>query len=341
VASAAESAAMRRAIELAAAPDVPLHPNPRVGCVLLAPDGTTLAEGRHRGAGTPHAEADALTAAGGRADGATAVVTLEPCTHTGRTPPCVEALVDAGVARVVFAQSEPSPAAGGGADRLRAAGVEVECGVLADEAAALNPHWSFAVARGRPFVTWKLAASIDGRSAATDGTSQWITSPTARADVHRLRGGCDAVVVGTGTVLRDDPRLTVRPDGTPLPADRQPLRVVVGCSEIPAGARVRDTSAPHLLLRTRDVGEVLAELHRRERRHVWLEGGPTLAGAFVRAGLVDEVVAYVAPVLLGAGQNALGDCGVTTIHDALRLRVSDLSLVGEDVRLTAVPLEVS
>lgn len=331
---------MRRAIDLAASPDAPLHPNPRVGCVLLSTDGSTLAEGHHRGAGTPHAEADALAAAGERARGATAVVTLEPCAHTGRTPPCADALVDAGVARVVFAQADPSTAAAGGSERLHAAGVSVESGLMSDEAVRLNPYWTFAVTRGRPFVTWKFAATLDGRSAASDGSSRWITSVAARRDVHRLRAECDAVVVGTGTVLTDDPQLTVRPDGAPLPADRQPLRVVVGRSEIPARARVLDESAPSVQLRTHDVAETLADLHRRERRHVWLEGGPTLAGAFWRTGLVDEVVAYLAPVLLGSGRHALGDSGVSTIDDALRLRVSDLSVVGEDLRLTAVPLEV-
>ncbi len=242
----AESAAMSRALDLAQSPGVPLGPNPRVGCVLLAPDGTTVAEGLHRGAGTPHAEIDALSAAGDRAHGATAVVTLEPCNHTGRTGPCAQALVDAGVARVVFAQADPNPLAHGGAETLRGGGVDVEGGLLADEARAVNRAWSFAHQERRPFVTWKLATTLDGRSAAADGTSRWVSSLPARRDTHRLRAACDAVLVGTGTVLADDPRLTVRDDDdVDLPREQQPLRVVMGRRELPPDRRVLDDSRRH------------------------------------------------------------------------------------------------
>jgi diaminohydroxyphosphoribosylaminopyrimidine deaminase/5-amino-6-(5-phosphoribosylamino)uracil reductase len=329
-----ELAAMRRALELAATPGVPLGPNPRVGCVLLARDGAVVAEGHHRGAGTAHAEVDALAAAGARARGATAVVTLEPCDHTGRTGPCSEALLAAGVARVVVAQLDPNPVAAGGAQRLRAAGVEVETGVLADEAAALNEAWTFAVTHGRPWVTWKAASTLDGRIAAADGTSRWITSAPARAEVHELRAAVDAVVVGTGTVLADDPHLAVRREGDVVDG-RQPLRVVMGRRDIPATARVLDGSAPTVHLRTHDPAEVLAELHAREVRHVLVEGGPTVAAAFVRAGLLDAVRWYVAPALLGAGAHALGDAGMSTIAEALRLQVVDVARVGSDVRIDA------
>lgn len=332
-----EVTAMRRALDLARTPGVPHGPNPRVGCVLLDPDGGVLATGYHRGAGTPHAETDALARAGSRARGAIAVVTLEPCNHTGRTAPCAQALVEAGVERVVFGQHDENPVASGGAAALRSAGVDVEGGVLASEAAEVNPAWSFAVRHRRPFVTWKYAATLDGRSAAVDGTSQWITSLAARRDVHRLRAECDAIVVGTGTVLADDPQLTVRgEEGEPVAV--QPLRVVVGRSEIPSDARVLEPVAETLLLRTHDPAEVLAELFARDRRHVWLEGGPTLAGAFLRHGLVDEVVAYIAPVLLGAGRHALDDAGISTITDALRLDVTDVTRLGPDLRLTGRPL---
>ena len=298
----AESAAMSRALDLAQSPGVPLGPNPRVGCVLLAPDGTTVAEGVHRGAGSPHAEIDALSRAGDRAHGATAVVTLEPCNHTGRTGPCAQALVDAGVARVVFAQADPNPLAHGGAETLRAGGVDVEGGLLADEARAVNRAWSFAHQERRPFVTWKLATTLDGRSAAADGTSRWISSLPARRDTHRLRATCDAVLVGTGTVLADDPRLTVRDDDdVDLPREQQPLRVVMGLREVPPDRRVLDDAAETVVLVTRDPGAALAELFERDLQHVFLEGGPTLAAAFLAAGLVDEVVAYVAPTLLGGG----------------------------------------
>ena len=329
-----EVAAMRRALELAATPGVPLGPNPRVGCVLLAPDGDVVGEGFHRGAGTPHAEADALVHAGEHARGATAVVTLEPCNHTGRTGPCSEALLAAGVARVVMAQTDPNPQAAGGAERLRAAGVHVVEGVLAEEAAALNEAWSFAVTHRRPFVTWKAAATLDGRIAAADGSSRWITGPEARADVHELRARVDAVIVGTGTVLADDPHLGVRRDGEVV-VGHQPLRVVLGRRDIPASARVLDGSAPSLHLRTHDPREALAELYARDVQHVLLEGGPTLAAAFVRAGVVDAVRWYVAPALLGAGANALGDAGMSTISAALRLQVTDVVRVGADVRIDA------
>jgi diaminohydroxyphosphoribosylaminopyrimidine deaminase/5-amino-6-(5-phosphoribosylamino)uracil reductase len=328
-----ERDAMRRALVLAATPGVPLGPNPRVGCVLLAPDGSLVAEGFHRGAGTPHAEVDALTRAGAAARGATAVVTLEPCNHIGRTGPCAAALVEAGVARVVFGQVDPNPLAAGGAGSLAAAGVEVTGGVLADQARALNEEWTFAVTHGRPFVTWTAASTLDGRIAAADGTSRWITSPAARADVHDLRSAVDAVVVGTGTVLADDPHLAVRHDGRA--AVRQPLRVVVGLRDIPDGARVLDDVAPTLHLRTHDPLAVLAELRERDVVHVLLEGGPTLAAAFVRAGLVDAVRWYVAPALLGAGTSALADAGMSTITDALRLSVTDVVRIGDDVRIDA------
>jgi diaminohydroxyphosphoribosylaminopyrimidine deaminase/5-amino-6-(5-phosphoribosylamino)uracil reductase len=327
---------MRRALDLAADPAVPLGPNPRVGCVLLAADGSVVGEGRHLGAGTAHAEVAALRSAGEATRGATAVVTLEPCDHTGRTGPCTRALLAAGVARVVFAQADTSPTAGGGADRLRAAGVDVEGGVLAARAARLNPEWTFALTNGRPHVTWKFAASLDGRVAAVDGSSQWITASPARADVHAWRARCDAVVVGTGTVLADDPRLTVRDAGDrPLPADRQPLRVVVGRSVLPPHARVLGEDATTLLVPTHDPAEVLAVLAGKGRSQVWLEGGPRLAGAFVAAGLVDRVVAYYAPLLLGAGPSALGPAGVTGLADGLRLRVSDVTRLGPDVRVVA------
>jgi diaminohydroxyphosphoribosylaminopyrimidine deaminase/5-amino-6-(5-phosphoribosylamino)uracil reductase len=339
---AAEVAAMRRALELARTPGVPLGPNPRVGCVLLAPDGSTVATGLHRGAGTPHAEADALSEAGDRARGATAVVTLEPCSHTGRTGPCAQALVEAGVARVVFAQTDTTPTARGGADVLRHAGVDVEAGLLADEARALNRTWTFAVEHGRPFVTWKLATTIDGRSAAADGTSRWVTSAAARRDTHRLRAACDAILVGTGTALVDDPRLTARDaDGRDLPRARQLLRVVMGLRPLPATSRVLDAAAETLLLRTRDPHEALAELRSRDRQHVLLEGGPTLAAGFLGAGLVDEVVTYVAPVLLGAGRSSVADLGITTLSDALHLDVTDVATVGAgpetNVRIAMTP----
>ncbi|WP_227466688.1 bifunctional diaminohydroxyphosphoribosylaminopyrimidine deaminase/5-amino-6-(5-phosphoribosylamino)uracil reductase RibD [Nocardioides dongkuii] len=342
--SEAERRAMTRALELAATAGVPLGPNPRVGCVLLADDGSTVAEGHHRGAGTAHAEADALARAGAAARGTTAVVTLEPCNHTGRTGPCAQALVEAGVRRVVFAQADPNPVATGGAQTLAAAGVDVEQGLLEDEARAVNREWSLAMERGRPFVTWKFATTLDGRSAAADGTSRWVSSRASRLDTHRLRARCDTMLVGTGTVAVDDPRLTVR-DEHDVPLPQQPLRAVMGERDLAADRRVLDGAAETVHLRTRDPHAALAALFARDRRHVFLEGGPTLAAAFLRAGLVDEIVAYVAPALLGAGLPAVGDLGITTVADAFRPRVTDVTVLppldGEqpDVRLTLAPEE--
>jgi diaminohydroxyphosphoribosylaminopyrimidine deaminase/5-amino-6-(5-phosphoribosylamino)uracil reductase len=345
--TAAEQAAMARALALAASPGVPLGPNPRVGCVLLDDAGVTVAEGHHRGAGSPHGEADALAQAGERARGTTAVVTLEPCAHTGRTGPCAVALRDAGVRRVVFAQGDPNPVAAGGAALLREAGVDVEEGLMVDEARALNRVWTFAVEKGRPFVTWKFATTLDGRSAAADGTSRWVSGRAARLDTHRLRALCDVMLVGTNTVEVDDPQLTVR-DEHDRPLPHQPLRVVMGERDLPATRRVFDAQAETLHLRTRDPETALKTLYARDRQHVFLEGGPTLAAAFVRAGLVDEIVAYVAPMLLGAGQQAVADLGITTIAAAFRPVVTDVTVLDgalldngaseqPNVRLTMTP----
>ncbi|WP_404382366.1 bifunctional diaminohydroxyphosphoribosylaminopyrimidine deaminase/5-amino-6-(5-phosphoribosylamino)uracil reductase RibD [Knoellia locipacati] len=309
--------------------------NPRVGCVLVGPDGEAVAEGWHRGAGTPHAEAAALAAAGGHARGATAYVTLEPCHHTGRTAPCSRALADAGVARVVYAVRDPNSPAAGGAAWLGEQGVTTEAGVLEAEATELNRTWLHRIRTGRPWVTWKLASTLDGRSAAADGTSQWITGPEARADVHDHRARCGAILVGTGTALTDDPQLTARhPDGSLR--EHQPLRVVMGQRDLPAGARVFDGAAGTVHLRTRSPREVLTHLSDREVHHVWLEGGPTVAAAFMADGLVDEIVAYVAPVLLGRGRPSVSDLGITTMADALRLQPTDTRIIGHDVRITAV-----
>jgi diaminohydroxyphosphoribosylaminopyrimidine deaminase/5-amino-6-(5-phosphoribosylamino)uracil reductase len=339
--SEAEHRAMRRALDLAKGVEMWPGPNPRVGAVLLGRDGTPIAEGVHRGAGTVHAEVDALASARTDAAGATAVVTLEPCNHVGRTGPCVQALVDAGVSRVVFGQTDPNRLAAGGAASLRAAGISVAGGLMAEQARDLNRAWCFAVEHGRPFVTWKFATTLDGRSAAADGSSRWVSSPAARRDTQRLRGECDAILVGTQTVLVDDPQLTRRDDSArALPRDQQLLRVVMGQREVPPDRRVRDAAADTLILATRDPHEAMAVLHEREIRHVLLEGGPTLAAAFLGCGLVDEVVCYLAPILLGAGRSAIGELGIETIGAALHLDVTDVTTLdgqsGEDtdVRLT-------
>ncbi len=331
-------AAMETALALADGVRGTTSPNPPVGAVILDADGRVVGTGATQPPPGPHAEVMALREAGERARGGTAVVTLEPCSHHGRTPPCTGALLDAGVSAVWFAVSDPHPAASGGAEVLRAAGVAVESGLLADRVAA-GPlrAWLHRERTGRPHVTWKYAASLDGRVAAVDGTSRWISGPTSRAQVHGLRQRVDAVVVGTGTVFADDPWLTVRGEDGRL-APRQPLRVVVGTRGIPEGARVLDSAAETVVFATRDPDEVMAGLAERGVVDVLLEGGPTLAGAFVRAGRVDRIVAYVAPSLLGAGPAALGPAGVSTITEAHRWRVEGVTMSGEDVRIDAVPV---
>ncbi|MFI1954104.1 bifunctional diaminohydroxyphosphoribosylaminopyrimidine deaminase/5-amino-6-(5-phosphoribosylamino)uracil reductase RibD [Streptomyces xinghaiensis] len=358
---------MRRAVTLAARGTGSTSPNPVVGCVILDAAGEPAGEGYHQRAGGPHAEIHALRAAGERARGGTALVTLEPCDHTGRTGPCTGALIDAGIARVVYAVADPHDEAAGGAATLAAAGIEVERGLLAAEAEEVNLPWLTSVRRRRPFVRWKYAATLDGRTAAADGTSRWISSPASRADVHRLRAEADAVIVGSGTARADDPQLAVRhPDlldtlGAGL---RQPLRVVVdsNASAVRPGARVLDGSAPTLVAVAEDadaahleglvpvvrlprapggrglsIPMLLRTLYEREVRSVLLEGGATLAGAFVAARSVDQVVGYLAPALLGAGPAVLADAGIGTITDALRLDVTGVDRLGPDLRITAVP----
>jgi diaminohydroxyphosphoribosylaminopyrimidine deaminase/5-amino-6-(5-phosphoribosylamino)uracil reductase len=334
----AERQAMARARELGAAALGTTSPNPPVGAVILAADGTPVGEGATAAPGGPHAEIEALTQAGERARGGTAVVTLEPCAHTGRTAPCADALIAAGVARVVVAVPEPTELAGGGAERLRQAGVVVELGVEEAEAqAGALGAWLTGVREHRPFVVWKAAATLDGRVAAADGTSRWITGEQARAAVHRLRATCDAVVVGSGTALTDDPQLTVR-DADGRPAARQPLRVVVDRrGRLPATARVLDDVAPTLVSRAATPADLLAELFERDVRRVLLEGGPTLAAAFLREGLVDEAVVHLAPTFLGSGPSLVGDLGISTIGDALSLALVDVTPLGGDVQVRLRP----
>ncbi len=342
-ASDAEVAAMRRAIELAARGAATALPNPVVGCVVLSPAGAVVGEGWHQVYGGPHAEVNALAAAGSAARGATAVVTLEPCNHTGQTGPCSLALIDAGITRVVIANVDPNPAAAGGIRTLRDAGIDVNTGVLADEAADVNRVWLTSLANQRPFVTFKAGVTIDGRVAAADGTSKWITSAESRADVHLLRQRVDVMMVGVGTVLTDDPQLTVRdPEGSLL--GPQPLRVVVDSrGRTPPTAKVLDDRAPSWMATAAlvgadadgrvDLARLLDELWKLRLRHVLLEGGPRLAAAFLDAGLIDEVILYQAPLILGAGTAAVSGGAVRTLAAAHRFELREITRIGQDVKL--------
>lgn len=324
--------AMRHALTLAANGPA-LGANPQVGCVLLDADGTIVAEGWHRGAGTPHAEVDALSKVED-ATGLTAVVTLEPCNHTGRTGPCSLALIAAGVAKVVYAVSDPGQASAGGAQTLRDAGVSVEGGVLAEEAEEFQHVWLTAARNGRPYVTVKWASTLDGRAAASDGSSQWITGTAARQRVHEQRAASDAILVGTGTVFADDPTLTARGDAGELMPD-QPLPVVVGERHIPGDAKLWDHPRGGVESGTRNLDEVLAWLFEQGIRRVYVEGGPTLASSFIAAGLVDEYLVYLAPKLLGGDKLALGDLGISSIGAARELRIRSVEQLGDDLLITA------
>lgn len=360
--------AMRRALSLARRSPAD-NPNPQVGCVILDPEGRIVSEGWHRGAGTPHAEVDALSRVPAewrsRARELTAVVTLEPCNHTGRTGPCAVALSTfgtgeaTGIGSVVYALGDPGDASSGGAETLRAAGIDVMSGVLAGEARALLAPWlarqaalsgdessraGSAPASPRPHVTVKWAQTIDGRAAAADGSSQWITGADARGDVHRRRAEADAILVGTGTLLADDPALTARAEtgGLLVPAHEQPVPVVVGHRDIPDHARVRQ----HPALASRgleaplqysgdDLVAMLTDLHSRGFRRLFVEGGPSIASALLAAELVDEVLIYLAPSLLGGPRTALGDIGITTMSEIKRLRIVHTAQLGADLLIKA------
>jgi diaminohydroxyphosphoribosylaminopyrimidine deaminase/5-amino-6-(5-phosphoribosylamino)uracil reductase len=328
-------AAMRLAIEQSYQVKGSTYPNPPVGAVIVDQEGRVVGVGGTAPVGGDHAEVVALRRAGRLAAGGIAVVTLEPCNHYGKTPPCVNALIEARVGTVVYAVTDPNGIAGGGAGRLSAAGVQVKSGVLAEQVAA-GPlrEWLHKQRTGMPHVTWKYASSVDGRSAAADGSSKWISSEASRMDLHRRRASADAIVVGTGTVLADDPALTARLADGSL-AEKQPLRVVVGMREIPAEAKVLNDDSRTMVIRTHDPMEVIKALS--DRTDVLLEGGPTLAGAFLRAGAINRILAYVAPILLGGPITAVDDVGVSNIAKALRWRFDGIDRVGPDLVISLVP----
>lgn len=365
--SAVDQAYMARALELARKGLYSTHPNPRVGCVVVK-DGVVIGEGWHVRAGEPHAEVHALRQAGDNARGATAYVTLEPCSHFGRTPPCADALMKAGVARVVAAMQDPNPqVAGQGLLRLAEAGIEVACGVLEAEAREINAGFIKRMETGLPFVRVKLAMSLDGRTAMASGESQWITGAAARRAVQRLRARSSVVLSGADTVLLDAARLTVRPDElgldaeqTALAAARQPLRVLVdGRLRVPTDAAFYQ-AGPALVASCAerdgfavegrellvlpgadghvDLAKLLAELGARGANEVLVEAGPRLAGAFARLGLVDEYRIFVAPRLLGSSARPLLELPLEKMAEARELKIVDIRAVGDDWLVTARPV---
>jgi diaminohydroxyphosphoribosylaminopyrimidine deaminase/5-amino-6-(5-phosphoribosylamino)uracil reductase len=293
---------MQRAIELAQ--NGPSSHNPRVGAVIVR-EGEIVGEGFHLGAGTAHAEVVAIENAGSLASGSTIYVTLEPCAHYGRTGPCTEAIIEAGITSVVFSQSDPSAEAGGGSQYLRELGIEVEEGVALEQSLKLNREWTHWATYGTPFVTWKFAQSLDSRVSARFGERTAVSGPESHEATHKLRECVDAIVVGSGTMRIDDPELTAR-DAHGIPANKQPLRVIVGLSEIPVDAKLYTSDGGEILhVRSRDIAQVMKDLMQRDVRQILLEGGPTLAKAFLDAGLVNEVVTTISPVTWGAGPSAL------------------------------------
>jgi diaminohydroxyphosphoribosylaminopyrimidine deaminase/5-amino-6-(5-phosphoribosylamino)uracil reductase len=357
-----DEAYLERALGLAERGRGLTSPNPLVGAVVVA-GGRIVGQGFHEGPGLPHAESVALVEAGESARGATLYTTLEPCDHFGRTPPCTRAIVGAGIARVVSALGDPNPIVDGrGFAALEAAGIEVRTGVLAEEAARQNEAYLKHVRTGLPFVTWKMAASLDGKVASRDGTSRWITGEAARADVHRLRAAADAILVGAGTALVDDPSLTVRDPGY---RGRPPLRILVDArGRVPETGDLFDEAAPTMVATTGEaprerreawrargaevveyepegggvpLPQLLADLGKRDVQSVLLEGGPTLAWSMVEDRAVDKVVVYLAPKLIG-GEDApgvLGGRGFAPIAQAMQLRVASFDRVGEDLKVEA------
>ena len=369
--SAADRSWMSRALMLAERGLYTTEPNPRVGCVLVA-DGEVVGEGWHVRAGEGHAEVNTLAQAGERARGATAYVTLEPCSHFGKTPPCADALIKAGVSRMVAAMQDPNPqVAGNGLQRLREAGIAVECGLLEEQARALNPGFIKRMQQGLPWVRVKLAMSLDGRTAMASGESKWITGPAARSDVQRLRARSGAVVSGADSVLLDDSALTVRASELGLPSDeaaaaaeRQPLRVLVdSLRRVPLEQRFFREAGPSLVISTSaeqaaddylaagsellavpgadgkvDLQAVLQILAERGCNEVLVEAGAGLSGAFWRAGLVDELIVYMAPRLLGSQARPLMQLPFESMSEAMDVAVTDMRAIGQDWRITARPI---
>jgi diaminohydroxyphosphoribosylaminopyrimidine deaminase/5-amino-6-(5-phosphoribosylamino)uracil reductase len=323
----AESA-MARAIECARLGLGKTFPNPIVGAVITSATGELISEGFHQGA--DHAEVVAIKAAKVIPAGSIIYVTLEPCNHQGKTPPCTEALISAGIAKVVYAVSDPNPIAAGGAERLRNSGIEVVAGLLESEAAFDNRAWLTKIAKDRPRITWKIASTMDGKVAAADRTSKWITSELARADVALLRSQADAIVTSTSTVKADNPLLTSKGAG------RNPVRIVMGSSEIATNSQILNSDAETLVIKSRDLQELITTSKARGFNQLLIESGPTFGTALLKAGLIDEVVLYQAPTFFGSGTPSISDLGVSTISQRLDFEIADVEIVGADLKITLI-----
>ena len=320
---------MQRAIALSENGLGRTAPNPIVGAVIVGTDGSVIAEGFHdRHKSADHAEVVALKIAGEKARGATMYVTLEPCNHTGATGPCTQAIIDAGIKSVVYAVTDPNTVASGGAAALKAAGIEVVAGVGEDEASYSNRAWLTKILKGRPFITWKVAATLDGKVAAADGTSKWITNDASRADVQKVRRSVDAIMVGTQTVIADNPYL-VPHDGA---ATKNPLRIVCGTQELQKSANVFNDAAPTKVIASKDLKVIAAEVLATGVNHIVLESGPTLATAMLQAGMLDELMLYQGASVLGAGKSFVADLGISTIENAMSMQRISTETFGNDVK---------
>jgi len=305
-----------------------VFPNPIVGAVILSPNGEVISEGFH--AGGDHAEVVAIKAAAFIPVGSTLVVTLEPCNHEGKTGPCTKAIIEAGISRVVYAVGDPNPEAAGGAEALRKAGIEVIAGLLNDECAFDNRDWLTKISKSRPRFIWKIASTMDGKICALDGSSQWITGEKSRADVAKMRSQADAILVGTGTTLADNPGLTSKGLG------RNPVRIVMGIREIPDNYKVKDSQIETIFIKSREIAELITFVNGRGFNRVLVECGPLLGSALMRQRLVDEVVLFQSPTFFGSGTNFLADIGVTSISERRDFDINEVELIGSDCKTTLI-----
>jgi len=320
--------AMARAIECATFGLGKTFPNPIVGAVITSATGEFISEGFHQGG--DHAEVIAIGTAKEIPAGSVIYITLEPCNHHGKTPPCVDAIIAAGIKKVVFAVTDPNPVATGGTERLQESGIEVKSGIGEVQARLENRAWLTKIGKSRPRITWKIASTMDGKVAATDGSSKWITGEIARADVARIRSQADAIVTSTATVIADDPLLTSKGLG------KNPVRIVMGITELSSNSKILGTDAETVLIKSRDSKDLISLVKVRGFNQILIESGPTLGTALLRADLVDEIILYQAPTFLGSGKASIGDLGISSISDRLDFEIADVEILGADLKITLV-----
>ncbi len=326
-------AAMARAVDCARLGLGKTYPNPIVGAVITSATGELISEGFHQGG--DHAEVMAIKAATAIPAGSILYVTLEPCNHHGKTPPCVDAIIKSGITKVVYAVGDPNPVAAGGAERLRQAGIEIESGVGESDASFENRAWLTKVELGRPRITWKIASTLDGKVAASDGSSKWITGEVARAAVARMRSQVDAIVTSTATVIADDPLMTSKDQGL------NPVRIVMGERPISSSSQVLNTDAETVVISSRKTEDLIDLANQRGFNQLLIESGPTFGTALLAQGLIDEIVLFQAPTILGSGTPSIGDLGITNISGRIDFEISDVEIFGADLKITLLKSPIS